>query len=489
MSPVSLHIGWTALASLMLFAVAVEAFARGEVLRFDLDGTAQGTIAGKTVNAQLGDGAKFVEGAEGRGVEPAEGGFAVQIPAGDALAQQAGTLAFAFRLSRTDRFDPKSRRKITLVDSPALRIEYSAARLYLSVPCAKVRTEPRRIQFTHFKGDKWYHLAVAWDAARGTMDVYLNGARQEYSPEEPWEFGEASGPLRLGGSAGEMKIAIDSVQVFATALSEQQLAEALEGRSIDPPDYEGRMSFSGPINLGGRRLTLLYEADFTKPLAVINEGDLFRGPKRIGLPQGADWVLEGAGKAWTQDGRLHIKHATDADSTVLWNTQRFPADFLLEFAFAPSDPQQGLTIIFFAATGLDGGGVFDLDQRRRDGEFPNYHSSSLRCYHISYWATAPDGVGFRGTSNLRKNPGHRLVAIGDDHIAGAGAGPHKVRLCKIGGKIQLETNGKLSVVWEDDGKTLGAVLGGGYIALRQMRHTRSASYTHFKLFAITPAAK
>jgi len=487
----TLQMSWLLGACAAVCVVAVQAFAAEgsgipeAILRFDLDGTPNGHVLGRPVEAALGHGATYVDSAEGQGVEPAEG-FAAEIPAGDALARPRGTLAFRFRLSRTDRFVPKVPYRLLLVDNPALRIEYSTAKMYLSVPAAQELAEPHRIQFTHFKGGRWYHLAVAWDAEAGTMDVYLNGVRQEYPPKRQWRLGEAAGPLRLGGSEGDLRIAVDSVEAFAEALSSQQIAAMLKDRPLPPRDYEGRMEFDGRIDVSGFERECVFETDFDEELDVVHENDLFEGEKRIRLPDGARWVLEGQGRAWTEDGRLHVKHAGPMNDTVLWNTQIFPGDFLLEFGFSPSDPEHGLTIINFCATGREGGGIFDLDQPKRDGQFPKYHSGGIACYHTSYWATAPDGVGYRGTANLRKNPGHRLVAIGTDHIAGTGRGPHTVRLCKIGGTIQLETNGKLAVVWTDDGKTLGPVHGAGCIGLRQMRHTQAGSYTHFKVWRLTP---
>ena len=48
------------------------------------------------------------------------------------------------------------------------------------------------------------------------------------------------------------------------------------------------------------------------------------------------------------------------NDVVLWNTHRFPADFLLEFSVLPHDANKGLNIVFFAAMGRKGGGIFDL---------------------------------------------------------------------------------------------------------------------------------
>jgi hypothetical protein len=142
-----------------------------------------------------------------------------------------------------------------------------------------------------------------------------------------------------------------------------------------------------------------------------------------------------------------------------------------------------LNIVFFAAKGRDGGSIFDLSQPLRDGEFKTYHSGEINNYHTSYWAIGADGEA-RGTSHIRKNAGFHLVAMGRDFIAGQGAGPHRIRILKLGNHITVEANGKIEVRWEDAGKTFGPVLKEGYVSLRQMSHTGECSYTHFKVWAV-----
>jgi hypothetical protein len=239
----------------------------------------------------------------------------------------------------------------------------------------------------------------------------------------------------------------------------------------------------GKTSLGSSsyELKLVYEADFSKSLDVVRENDLFTTTKRIKKPREFDWVLEGPGSAWTERAVLHVTNAPHQNEpghpghVVLWNTQIFPANFLLEFGFSPKDSNKGLAIIFFSATAKSGGDIFGLKQARRAGIFRNYHSGDINCYHTSFWAMP------RKTANLRKNYGFHLVASGKDYIAGQGPGPHKVRLLKVNGKIELETSGKLALSWQDDGK----VLSEGHIGLRTMAHTGKVRYTSFKVWKVT----
>ena len=228
-------------------------------------------------------------------------------------------------------------------------------------------------------------------------------------------------------------------------------------------------------------LVPLYRVDFSRPLALLEETELFEKERRVREPTpGIDWVLDGKGTARTEEGRLLLSN--EQDDVVLWNTRKFPADFLLEFGVFPHDPNKGLNIVFLAAMGRDGGGIFDLAQPRRAGAFKAYHSGALNSYHVSYWATDEHGAA-RGTAHIRKNYGLHLVAQGSDFITGQGKGPHVVRVLKIGGNIQVEVDGKIAVRWTDDGSAFGPILEEGFIGLRQMAHTQSCRYTHFHVWA------
>jgi len=270
---------------------------------------------------------------------------------------------------------------------------------------------------------------------------------------------------------------------LATALTAADTYKMLSvnlggGKVVEMPDTSDA---AHGLDLSRLKLEPVYAADFSKPLKFVREADLFSGGKRMRLPDGVDWVLEGKAGARVEDGRLILK--IDPDHLVFWNTREFPSNVLIQFDMSPADSNKGLNIIFFAARGRDGGSIFAPDQPKRDGVFKNYHSGALDCYHTSYWASNPDGTA-RGTAHIRKNFGSNLVAMGRDFIVGQGAGPHRVRVLKLGNRITVEADGKIEVRWEDDGKTFGPVLQNGWIGLRQMAHTGECRYTNFKVWAV-----
>ena len=387
-----------------------------------------------------------------------------------------------------------------LVDCPVLRADLSEDRtrvtLQVSLPSSG-EYEPRgTIFFSHLKGGQSYHLALAWDADQGKLEAYLNGVIQQEmrlrDAGRPWQAPDApSGPLRLGGSLGRgderARIAVASVTLWRDFLNEEALAATLRDRKLEPLHGEGRTDFPGRIDLSPYKLTPVYQADFSRPLHLVHEEDLCDGDRRVRRPAGEDWVLEGPGRAWTQDDQLHLESLQPQQSghVVLWSTRVFPQDFLLEFGMSPKDSQKGLNIVFVCAASREGGGIFDLGLPPRRGVFKNYHSGALNSYHVSYWACSESQGGIaRRTSNVRKNHGFFLVSCGIDRIAGEGPGPHRVRLLKVGGKLRVETRGEMAAAFDDDGLTYGPVWGSGAIGLRQMGHTHRASYTHFQVWKV-----
>ncbi len=499
--------GWRgALAVALIVAASPAAGAEPQVLELKLDGKLQGRIGKETITAELGPGARFLRAGPLQGVEPGDEGPAVIVPVPDDLWRPTGTLSFWFRPSRTIRFseDPKGKPLVApLVDCPIMQVELSEDRrhpvLRVNLPAGGDYAPKGTVFWSHLKGGPWYCLALAWDAPAGRLEVYLNGVLQEElrlnDTGRSWEPPSSpSGALRLGGTLGQgetaARIAVGPVGLYSEFMNEEELAAALKGEKVPSLQGEGRTDYAGGLDLSAYRLTPVYEADFGRPLGVVHEDDLFDGDRRVRLPEGKDWVFEGPGRAWTEDGRLHIESSKPRQGghVVLWSTRVFPEDFLLEFGFSPEDSNVGLNIVFFCAAAREGGGIFDLGLPRRGGVFKNYHSEALNCYHVSYWACSAAASGtHRRTANVRKNHGFYLVGCGTDRIAGRGPGPHRVRVLKVGGRIRVETRGRIAAAFDDDGTTYGPVWQSGAIGLRQMGHTHRASYTHFQVWKVDAA--
>ncbi|MBN1672764.1 MAG: DUF1961 family protein [Kiritimatiellae bacterium] len=489
-------------AGIAITFVALATAARvthSQVLEFRLDGALAGKAGAEQIAATLGPGSAFVESAEGQGVQPGADGHAVSVPVPNALWTERGTLAFRFQPSRTVAIGEPTL-TIPLVESPALKLELEERRnhslIRMQMPGAGKPAVKGSLFLSHLTGGQWYHLALSWDAAKGRLETYLNGALQQHmrmgAGDRPWTHAAVSpaGPLGMGGGAGDgarhVRIAIDSVQLYAEFMEQPEVARTLAGRGVPALHGEGRTPYPDePLDLSPYTLTLVYEANFSKRLDVVTEDALFRDGQRSSLPPaGKDWVFEGQGRVWTEGGLLHMTSA--GSHVVLWNTRVFPGDFLLEFAMTPDDAATGLAIVFFCTTAKEtGGGIFELPLPYRGGDFKKYHSGALNGYHVSYWAGANQKGGVpRRTCNLRKNCGFYMPTCGIDRIWGEHAGPHRVRLLKVGGKIRVEARGMLAAAFDDDGKTYGPVWRGGAIGLRQMKHAGHCAYTHFKVWRV-----
>jgi len=170
---------------------------------------------------------------------------------------------------------------------------------------------------------------------------------------------------------------------------------------------------------------------------------------------------------------------------VFWCSNDFPENFIAEWDVQNREPDAGLCIVFFAAKGINGGGIFDSTLPKRDGTFSGYTKGAINNYHISYYANGKDDPG-RETANLRKNKGFHKVQVGESGIPLHSTAIHKVQLIKLEGSIRMFIDNRKIIDWTDDGKTYGKVLGSGKIGFRQMKWTHFA-YRNFNVWAVGKA--
>ena len=407
--------------------------------------------------------------------------------------------------------------RIPVLESPLLSAELVERSEQVDLDVRIVATDgsqPRGVlALSRIEGGKLYHFALAWDAAAGLLEAYLNGVGQARlrsgQADGPWTPPAlATDPWMLGGSAGKgataVKISVARAQLFSAALNEQEAAESIKPLELPALAGEGRTVYEGSLDLSAYQLELLYEADFSGPLNAVTEAELFPGRLRQALPDGVEWVLEGPGHAWTKNGQLHVEtpETRTTGYAVAWNTQVFPEDFLLEFTVSPSDSAPGEGIVIFAARSRRGGSETDTGQTaggktarsifkpgllRRNGLLENYTQSVLDSYQVSYWASPVSETGGavpRRTATLRKNAGFRLVSVGTDNIAPQDPGPHRVRILKVGGKIRVEVAGTIALRFEDDGQTHGPILGEGHIGLAQSARSGLVTYRDLRVWRI-----
>ncbi|MGQ9651094.1 MAG: DUF1961 family protein [Phycisphaerae bacterium] len=329
---------------------------------------------------------------------------------------------------------------------------------------------------THLKADRWYLAAWIWNTADASCnEFFLDGVRQENAPpfNYPGQFRPAGRDVTL--TVGGPGLTVSAVNLYDEPLSEDSVKAHCRAAGHSPYTEEG-VRFTGEKFIPD-------DVDWEHPLYSTS----FEDPSEL-----KDWRLEGGQSMNIADGclvlqsnRQSTRSESAANHLVCWLDREVPADFLLEFAVRPENRNRGLNIVFFSARGCNGENIFEPPIKRRNGTFSQYHSGDLNNYHISYWS------GGRGTSNLRKNKGFRLAAIGKDLVTPAPQEAFQVvRIYKRGGRIRLTIDDVLSLSYDDDGKTYGPVhTHSGWIGLRQMAHTRRCEYDYVRICPLKTSSR
>lgn len=348
------------------------------------------------------------------------------------------------------------------------------------------------LQFSRLEGGKRYHCMLAWDVSTKRIEFYMNGVLQSpifILPQDIWEIApNFSGEIVPSGYEG---VDIVEGRLFEQFLEEEEVAELADSLGVAPMAGEGRTIYAEGLDLSGYDPELLYEADFDQTLNLIHEEDLFAGETRVREPEGKEWILEGVGRASAGDGWLTLEAETDPNDTTEWLTQghlviwlnrEFPEDILIDYEMSPYDSGQGLNIVFFACRPNNGAdSIFDLSMKKREGNFGSYLYHDLDNYHVSVWACP---TAKRRTTNMRKNPGFSLTAIGNDHLTDQGPGPHRIRILRDGPTIKAETRGTICMEFEDDGVTYGALHRDGYIGIRMMAQSHSIKIRNLRVYGL-----
>ena len=261
--------------------------------------------------------------------------------------------------------------------------------------------------------------------------------------------------------------------------------------------FSQKMLESGEaLELSKYNLSPVYSNDFSRPQNVVFEDSLIRTlanlkQVRASVPDTrAAWIAEGRGGVDIRNGKLRVSPLPfDASGNqikseprshmVVWSSQMFPADFLAEFEMNPSGSNNGLTIVFFSATGKNGEDLFDTSLPLREADYKNYHSGAIANYSDAYWSRNTDDEA--STNRLRKNPGFALVAQGPSLTTGATDRMYRVRILKFGGHIEIEIDGHVVVKWDDTGTPLGA----GRIGFRSMEGVSLITYDNFKVWKLS----
>ena len=250
------------------------------------------------------------------------------------------------------------------------------------------------------------------------------------------------------------------------------------------------------LDLSKYKLDLIYSNDFSEPQEIVYEENLVRTLAnlkqiRAAVPdKRAVWIAEGRGGVDFRDGKMRVSPLPfDASGKqikteprshmAVWNNTIFPPDILAQFEMNPNGSTNGLTIVFFCATGKNGEDIFDRSIPPREADYKNYHSGAIANYSDAYWSSNTDDEAT--TNRLRKNPGFTLEAQGRSLTTGPTDKTHQVRILKYGGHIEIEIDGRVVVNWDD----LGTPLGAGRIGFRSMEGVSLVTYDSFKVWKLS----
>lgn len=250
------------------------------------------------------------------------------------------------------------------------------------------------------------------------------------------------------------------------------------------------------LKLDHVKLSLAYSNDFSGSDKIDTERAMIRETIRVRGPEpDAEWIAEGWGGADVCGGKLWVapvafkscgetvdRAGLEPSHMVLWNKNTFNGDMMFEWTVNHHGSDDGLTLVFFAATGMEGQDIFDLGLPVRDGVYRTYNRG-LNNYTVSYWSRnkAKGAVkkGEQYSNRVRMNPGMNMLASNDSLTDKCNDCDFKLRILKADGYITAEVNGKVV-----NHVKATPMYEGGYIGLRSMRGVNKVSYDDFKVWSV-----
>lgn len=193
-----------------------------------------------------------------------------------------------------------------------------------------------------------------------------------------------------------------------------------------------------------------------------------------------EWIMEGPGVVEFNEGWMEMQSPNQEFHHVFWCDQDFPSQFIAQWEVQNLNKEAGLTIVFFAAKGINGQDIFDNSLPSRNGVFTQYTRGQINCYHISYHSNTPNEP-LRENANLRKNNGFNLVQYGRAGLSRDSDDVHQITLIKDDNHILMFIDSREIINWVDDGSIDSSILTSGKIGFRQMKWTYF-KYRNFKVY-------
>ena len=332
-----------------------------------------------------------------------------------------------------------------------------------------IRADDLSVEIPQLAGPEEFFVQYTWDAPAGRFTGYVNGTalRLPETVVTPFELPEAQ-EILLAGAPFQVELFSSQARYLEESEARAEVPETLLGRHAGL--FGGAEKLPAPMDVMARMGQPLYESALDSPESV--DGWVMEGPGLTSFEEGWMEVASKKPDSLLKDGHI-----------VYWCPEDFPESFVAEWE-VQIESEDGLCIVFFAASGAQGEDLFDPGLPKRTGIFKQYTQGAISCYHISYYANTPSAQG-RITSNMRKNSGFYLVSNGPPGIAPGSKEAHTVCLIKDKGHVQMQIDGNTVIDFIDDGERYGPVHGAGKIGFRQMQWT-VARYRDLRVHALLP---
>ncbi len=158
-----------------------------------------------------------------------------------------------------------------------------------------------------------------------------------------------------------------------------------------------------------------------------------------------NWLTEGKVITKIDHGQLYMESFdTEIENPKgnIWWKNDFENPYVIEFDYQ-SLSDNGLTMVFWNAFGLDGKDVFSWE---RTGKYEEYVNSNLTAYHCSFHRFKT------GLSNIRKAPGFHLVSSVKDPVGTESRRVHKIMVASAGNRQRIFVDGQLVHDFIDESK-------------------------------------
>ena len=159
-----------------------------------------------------------------------------------------------------------------------------------------------------------------------------------------------------------------------------------------------------------------------------------------------DWLNEGKVITIIDSGQLYME-SLDAEiinpKGNIWWKHNFKNPYVIEFDYQ-SLSDEGLTMVFWNAFGIDGKDIFSW---KRTGVYEEYVNSNLTAYHCSFHRFNT------GLSNIRKAPGFHLVSSVKDPIDTEDRKRHRIIIASAASWQRIFVDGHLVHDFFDEGKS------------------------------------